>query len=147
MSVSTMAAPAAAAEAAAPEKKGKKKLVMILVALLVVGGGAYWFFLKPAPAPTEPEPGEVVTMEPIQVNLAEGHYLQIGIALHLTAAAHEADGSAALDATIELFSGKEMSELTRPESREKLKHELEKELEHAYHGDVMGVYFTDFVTQ
>jgi flagellar FliL protein len=86
-------------------------------------------------------------MEPIQVNLAGGHYLKIGIALQLTAAAHEADGSAALDATIDLFSGKDMSELTRPESREKLKHELEKELEHAYHGDVMGVYFTDFVTQ
>ena len=147
MSLSTMAAPAAATEAPAPEKKSKKKLVMILVALLVVGGGGYWFFLKPAPAPKEPEPGEVVTMEPIQVNLAEGHYLKIGIALQLTASAHEADGSAALDATIELFSGKDMSELTRPESREKLKHELEKELEHAYHGDVMGVYFTDFVTQ
>jgi flagellar protein FliL len=147
MSLSTMAAPAAAPEAAAPAKGGKKKLVIMLVALLAIGGGAYWFFLKPAPGPVEPEPGEVVTMEPIQVNLAEGHYLKIGIALQLTAAAHEADGSAALDATIDLFSGKDMSELTRAESREKLKHELEKELEHAYHGDVMGVYFTDFVTQ
>jgi len=148
MSLSTMAAPTAATEAAAPEKKGgKKKLVIMLVALLAIGGGAYWFFLKPAPAPKEPEKGEVVTMEPIQVNLAEGHYLKIGIALQLTATAHEADGSAALDATIDLFSGKDMSELTRLESREKLKHELEKELEHEYHGDVMDVYFTDFVTQ
>jgi len=146
MSLSTMAAPAAA-EAAAPEKKSKKKLVIMLVALLAIGGGAYWFLLKPAPGPKEPEKGEVVTMEPIQVNLAEGHYLKIGIALQLTATAHEADGSAALDATIELFSGKEMSELSRHESREKLKKELEKELEHAYHGDVMGGYFTDFVTQ
>jgi flagellar protein FliL len=146
MSLSTMAAPAAAPEAA-PEKGGKKKLVIMLVALLAIGGGAYWFFLKPAPEPKEPEPGEVVSMEPIQVNLAGGHYLKIGIALQLTADAHEAEGSAALDATIDLFSGKDMSELTRVESREKLKHELEKELEHAYHGDVMGVYFTDFVTQ
>jgi flagellar protein FliL len=147
MSLSTMAAPAAAPEAAAPEKGGKKKLVIMLVALLAIGGGGYWFFLKPAPEPKEPEKGEVVTMEPIQVNLAGGHYLKIGIALQLTADAHEADGSAALDATIDLFSGKDMSELTRVESREKLKHELEKELDHAYHGDVMGVYFTDFVTQ
>jgi flagellar FliL protein len=40
-----------------------------------------------------------------------------------------------------------MDQLTRTESRKELKHDLEKELEHRYHGDVMGVYFTDFVTQ
>ena len=45
-----------------------------------------------------PKPGEVVTLEPIQINLAAGHYLRIGIALQLTAKAHEADGSKALDA-------------------------------------------------
>ena len=83
----------------------------------------------------------------MQINLEGGHYLKIGVALQLTTTAHEADGSKALDATIELFTGRSMDELTRKGSRAQLKKELAKELEHDYHGDVMGVYFTDFVTQ
>jgi flagellar protein FliL len=148
MSVTTMPPAATQGAAEEPEKKGggKKKLIMILVAVLAIGGAAYWFVLKPKPEP-KPEPGEVVSMEPIQINLEGGHYLKIGIALQLTTAAHEADGSKALDRTIELFSGRSMDELTRKEELAKLKKELKKELEHDYHGDVMDVYFTDFVTQ
>ena len=149
MTITTNApAQASAGEVEATKKGGgKKKVILLLVAMLVVGGGAYWFLLKPAEAKEAPKPGEVVSLEPIQVNLAAGHYLKIGIALQLTAEAHEADGSKALDATIELFSNKSMEELTRPDSRAKLKKELEKELKERYHGEVMGVYFTDFVTQ
>ncbi|GAA1931200.1 flagellar basal body-associated FliL family protein [Nocardioides marmoribigeumensis] len=146
----TTVAPAGQAAPPAEETTGggKKKLVMIVVLLLLVGGAAYWFVLKPKPAGAdEPKPGEVVRLDPIQVNLSGGHYLKIGIALQLTATAHEADGSMALDATIDTFSGRSMDALTRPDNREKLKAHLEKELEHRYHGDVMGVYFTDFVTQ
>ena len=158
MSLSTMAAPAAAAEAAAPEKKGKKKLVMTLVALLVVGGGAYWFFLKPAPAPKEPEPGEVVTMEPIQVNLAEGHYLKIGIALQLTEAAaggghggSSVDGSKALDLVISTFSQAQPGDVTG--ARDALKESLRHQIIEAYADHeagtemVMDIYFTEYVTQ
>ena len=74
------------------------------------------FSCKPA-GPAEPEPGEVVTLEPIQVNLADGHYLRVGIALQLTAEAKEADGSKALDATIDLFSGRDLAEVTDPKQR------------------------------
>ncbi|MBS2939995.1 flagellar basal body-associated FliL family protein [Nocardioides sp. J2M5] len=137
------------AEAPADEKAkgGKKKLIVIVVVLLVGAAAGYWFFLKPSSAPKEPEAGTVVTLEPIQVNLADGHYLRIGIALQLTADAKEADGSKALDATIALFSGVDQAELIKDKQREELKSELEKELEHDYEGEVMGVYFTEFVTQ
>ena len=140
----TTVTPEAAAEPAA--KGGKKKLVIILVAVLAIGAATYWFVLRPKPEKA-PEPGEVVTLEPIQVNLAGGHYLKIGIALQLTKGVKEADGSKALDATIDLFSGQSMDELTRTEGREQLKKQLEKTLEHRYEDEVMGVYFTDFVTQ
>ena len=33
------------------------------------------------------------------------------------------------------------------DERHHLKEELMEHLDHAYHGDVMGVYFTEFVTQ
>lgn len=130
----------------APAKGGKKKLLIILVAVLALGGGGYYMFFMPKPV-GPPKPGEVVTLEPIQINLAAEHYLRVGIALQLTADAHEAEGSKALDATIAIFSGLSMAEVNDGEHREKLKKELEKELAELYHHDVMGVYFTEFVTQ
>lgn len=143
----TMPAQGGVAESAEPPKKGgKKKLLVMLVAVLAIGGAAYWFLLKPGPA-AAPTPGEVVTLEPIQLNLAAGHYLKIGIALQLTKGAKEVDGSQALDATIGLFSGRDMSTLTKPSQREKLKSQLGAMLEKRYDGEVMDVYFTDFVTQ
>lgn len=148
MSVATM--PAGTETGAAPEeKKSRKKLVIISVVLvLAIAGAAYWFVLKPKGPEPAPEPGEVVTMEPIQVNLAEGHYLRMALALQLTTTvAHEADGSKALDLAIATFSGQSVDTLAAPEKRAQLKEKLLSEIEHAYHGDVMDVYFTEFVTQ
>ncbi|WP_121253508.1 flagellar basal body-associated FliL family protein [Nocardioides ferulae] len=131
----------------AEPKSKRKKLVLVLVGVLVVAAAGYWFFLRPAPAEAEPVPGEVITLEPIQINLAEGHYLKVGIALQLTADADELDGSKALDATIALFSGLPLDEVSLPKQRAELKDELGSHLEEAYHGDVMEVYYTEFVTQ
>lgn len=129
-----------------PKRSKKKLLIMVLVPVLVLGAG-YWFFLKPSGPEPEPLPGEVVPLEAIQINLEEGHYLRVGLALQLVEGAHEIDGSKALDATIDLFSGLSIEEITASKDRKHLKEELEKELEHSYHGEVLGVYFTDFVTQ
>jgi flagellar FliL protein len=128
------------------KKGGKKKIIIIAVALLLVGGAVYWFFLKPAGPTPPPEPGEIVTMDATQINLADDHYLRLGLALQLTTTAHEVDGSKALDAAIELFSGKKLEQI-EGHKRVALKEKLVKELEHLYHGDVMDVYFTEFVTQ
>lgn len=135
-------------EAATEEKKGgKKKLIIIVVLVAVLGGAGYWFFLKPSGEKPEPVAGEVVALDPIQVNLAEGHYLSVGIALQLTEGAHEADGSKALDAVIDLYSGMEIEELVKPKTRTELKAELKHHLEELYHEEVMDVYLTQFVTQ
>jgi flagellar FliL protein len=150
MTITTSASPQAGATEAETTKKrggGRKKMILILVVLLALGAAAYWFFLKPADAKEAPKPGEVVSLEPIQVNLAAGHYLKIGVALQLTVETTEVDGSKALDATIDLFSNRPMEQLTRSDVRAKLKKELVKELKDRYDGEVMGVYFTDFVTQ
>jgi flagellar protein FliL len=130
---------------------GRSKRTKLLVAVLVlalVGGGVWWFMLRPASADEAPRPGPVVALEAIQVNLTDGHYLRIGLALQATdEVTEELDGSKALDATIELFTGRDMVDLGRKPVREQLKHKLEQRLEEAYDGEVMGVYFTDFVTQ
>ncbi len=138
---------------------GKKKLIMIIVMVAVLGAGAY-FFLKPggdaeaaagmpSPSPSY-EPGPVVELDPITINLAGGHYLKLGLALQTTvdAAAHgEVSGAKAMDAAIELFSNKSLDELADGAGRDHAKEELVAEVTHLYHEDVYDVYFTQFVMQ
>ncbi|HEX6515061.1 MAG TPA: flagellar basal body-associated FliL family protein [Nocardioidaceae bacterium] len=147
MSVTGIAEAEAGKEAAG--KGGRKKVFLIGLLVIALGmGAAWWFMIRPASAEGEPEPGAVLKLDAIQVNLAGGHYLRIGIALQASKdAGEELDGSKALDATIDLFSGQDMERLTSGRYRNKLKAELEKELDELYDGEVIGVYLTDFVTQ
>jgi flagellar FliL protein len=128
----------------------RKKLVLLLVPVLVlVGAGAWFFLLGGQPAEAEkPKPGEVVALEPISVNLAGGHYLKVGVALQVVEVpVHEPEGSRALDIAIDLLSGRDMAELASTEERQMVKSELVERISEAYHGDVMDVYFTEFVMQ
>jgi flagellar FliL protein len=146
--MSTKTAEKPATEAKEEEKKGgKKKLVVIALLVALLGGGGYWFFLRPSGGTQAPEPGDVLTLDPIQVNLADGHYLSIGVALQLVAGAEVKDGSKALDAVIDLYSGQNMDDLIKPKTRTELKKELAHEVEGLYDEEVMGVYLTQFVTQ
>lgn len=125
---------------------GRSKLIGIVLLVVALGAAGWYFLLRPTPE-AAPKPGEVVQLEPVQVNLAAGHYLRLGLALQLTEGAHEVEGSKALDAAISLFSGLPVADLNKPAERDKLKEELKAELDHRYHGDVMDVYLTEFVTQ
>ncbi len=146
MSVTTK--PEAETPATEPAKRSKRTLVLAtVVVLVVVGAAAYWFLLRGSSAPEPPEEGEVVALEPVQVNLSGGHYLRVGVALQMTADATEADGSKALDSTIALFTGREVDELADEKKRSELQAELEEELHESYEGQVLHVYFTEFVTQ
>ena len=149
MSVVDIAKPAEATGEEPAKKGGKKKLILIVVVLLLAGGAGYWFFMKPASgAEKAPEPGVVVKLDAIQINLADDHYLKVGIALQASKdAGEELDGSKALDETIDLFSGQSMEDLSRRAIRDKMKKSLEHRLDEAYEGEVIGVYFTDFVSQ
>lgn len=148
--------PAPADVAAAPAKGGRKGRVLVAVVLVLLAGAAAWWFLvgpgasadgEPAAEPP-PEPGPVQVVEPISLNLAGGRYLRIGVGLQLTADAHdEVDTAQALDVVIELFSGRAVDEVASAEGRAVLKEELARQLDEAYHGEVIGVYFTDYVTQ
>lgn len=127
---------------------GKRKKALVLLVILAVTGAAAWFYMKPVDAEAAPVPGEVLKLEPIQLNLAAGRYLRIGIAIQgVYSGKEELEGSKALDATIELFSGRQMEDLAEPKQRDALKLALREELKERYDGDVIDVYFTDFVTQ
>src|SRR3954464_6861954 len=134
-------------------KGGKKKLLVILVVLLLGAGAAAYFFLFSGSSAKAEEPvkGAVVALEPIAVTLAGGGYLKVGIALQLTADAGEEapDGSHALDLIISTFSQAKPADVTG--ARDALKEALEKKIVDAYKEDgkeiVMGIYYTEYVTQ
>lgn len=134
-------------EADATKAPLTRRLIIAAGLIVVIAGAGYWFLLRPAPD-VAPEPGEVVTLEPIQLNLAEGRYLRVAIALQATLDVEEkVDGSRALDAAIEVFSGLPVAQVTERDSREALKSELKRRVLELYEGELMDLYFTDFVTQ
>ena len=146
-----------AAETDEAPKKGKKKLLLIvLVLLLAAGGAAYFFLFAGKAAATEPvSSGTFLTLDPVAVNLAGGGYLKVGVALELTedgAGGGEGggvDGSKAIDLVISTFSQAAPADVTT--ARDALKAALEKKIVDAYTVDgkelVMGIYYTDYVTQ
>jgi flagellar FliL protein len=121
--------------------------------VLLLGGGAagsYFMFFKKKSEPEAVtyEPGAVVSLDAITVNLADGHFLKISIALQASAeAAEEPNGSKALDLVISQFSNKSVADLSTNESREEQKKELVEKVKEAYEEEVYDVYFTEFVMQ
>lgn len=147
-----MAKDKAAAEGAEAPKKSKKMLIIIVLAVVLLGGGgagAYFMFFKSSgDEVVAPEPGAVVPLESITINLADGHFLKVSIALQVTIdAAHEPDGSHALDLLITQFTNRSVAELSTNEAREAMKKELIEKVKHAYHDEVYDIYFTEFVMQ
>ena len=139
---------------------GKKKLFLILAVVLVAAGAAAYFFLFSGSGEAEaagPEHGGYVALEPIAVNLAGGGYLKIGITLDITADAAAGghgggaavDGAKAYDKIISTFSQAKPADVVG--ARDALKEALEKKIIEAYTDDgvpmVMGIYYTEYVTQ
>ncbi len=138
------------AEGAEAPKKSRKMLIIVLaVVLLGVGAGAYFMFFKGGGEEAKaPEPGLVVKLEAITINLDDGHFLKVSIALQATADAHEEpDGSKALDILISQFSNRSVAELSTNEARDEMKKELVEKIKKAYHEEVYDIYFTEFVMQ
>jgi flagellar FliL protein len=143
------------AEAEAP-KKSKKMLMIIVIAVVVLaggGGGAYFMFFRTT-TPKAPVKGAVVALkDALTINLADAHYLKLGFALQMTeeAGTTEIDTAEAVDLAITQYTGMEIAELETEKGREKAKNELLEKIEKVYNVDkkelVMGIYFTQYVTQ
>ncbi|MCA0144501.1 flagellar basal body-associated FliL family protein [Blastococcus sp. LR1] len=147
-------------------KGGKKKLIIILAVVLLAAAGAAYFFLFASSGEAEaevppPEHGGYTALEPVAVNLAGGGYLKIGVTLEYTLAAagdgHGAggvDGAKAYDKIISTFSQAQPADVVG--AREALKEALEEKIIEAYTEEVegeapvqmvMGIYYTEYVTQ
>jgi flagellar FliL protein len=139
-----------------PEKKKQKKsplknkkVLILLVCVLAVAGAAYKMFM-PTPPPGPAKGGDIVTMDPTTLNLADGHYLKVGIAIQLVEGKGTKDSfvtSPATDLVIDQFSNRTVAALSSNAAREKLMGQLVTRLKKAYPGEVYKVYKTTFVTQ
>ena len=164
---------AEAGEEAPAAKGGKGNLVpaAVLAAGLLGGGwfmgggsgGASGTAVAGATTTTTVVEGEVIALDPITLNLADNHFLKVGIAVQMKGG-HDAGGGGghgapaddvdptakmakALDEAITVFGGRTKEDLSSPAGREHAKEELSERVRERYHGEVLGVYFTEFVMQ
>lgn len=160
-------------ESASEGKGGGGKMVpaaMISLALVAAGyfvggrGGG----TTPAVAETvitvveEPTVDTILDLAPINVNLADGHYLRVAISIGLTdpvgeevEVAAEGEGATettqptapAADLVLSTFAGKTVEELSTLEGRIAAREHLNEGLKEFYGEQVLTVFFTEFVMQ
>lgn len=102
-----------------------------------------------------PALGPVIRLDPITLNLADGRLLKVAIALQLPADAKEVPeeeggggfAAKALDETIAVLGEQTYATLAAPGGRHAAKQALSAAIAKRYHGEVVGVYFTEFVMQ
>ena len=148
------------AETAGAAKGGSRKLVLMVVPVLLAVVAAWYFVLGPgsggSAAEEKPkvEHGEVVALDPITMNLADGRLLKVGLALQLPleppagGGGHgEFSGSVALDEAIAFLGEHTYDQLAAPAARQAAKKELSHRVNERYHHGVLEVYFTEFVMQ
>lgn len=148
----------------------KSKLKIIIpVLLVVVLGGVYKFVLsKPAPAPKVKVEGEVYVLpKEFLVNLTDGRFARLGVALVMEPGAHTAaaagghgaaaappDGYGTLpqeaivrDIVTDTVTAASGSELTSPKGRKHLKEEILHEIHESTDVHADDVLFTDVAVQ
>ena len=171
------------AKQAKPKKGKKKIIMLVVAGLVVVAGVKFVILkpappptcavaapaagagtadtttttTAPAGAGTEkctpPVAGAALVLEPITVNLADGHFLKLGLALQLADTAdpkvmsEEGGGAKALDTAIGLFGSARYDDLLTPDARDIAKAKLAEIVTRDYDGEVLDVYFTEFVMQ
>jgi len=91
-------------------------------------------------------PGKILSVDPVTVNLANGHFLKIGVGLQETLdAGEEVSPAPAIDCIITEFSGKTVDELATHEGRDAARKALLTMIYTAYEKKVFKVYFNSFV--
>jgi len=139
-------------EAADGKGKGKSlklKLIVLLVVLLA-GGAVAKFTVLASPAKPKaaavPAKGPVVPMEEMTLNLADGHYLRLKIALQTTkGTSEELDTAEAAQALIDTYSNQTVAQLTGDEARDRAKLTLLGKLGKLYPKKILDAYYTEFV--
>lgn len=149
------------------EKAGRSNLLPAVVLAVGIAAGG-WFMggsgnnpgtETPTTADPAVVPGPLVSVKPMTVNLAGGHYLRLGVSFQMTDQYDETvesddsvefangDASKAKDMIISAFGGRDSAELARADGREGAREDLLNRANELFDGQVMAVFYTDFVIQ
>ena len=151
----------------------KRFLPAAVICIVVLGGGYFLGGKMSAGSPAAPvaeaaaepdeaeaeekaELGHLESLDALNVNLQDGHFLRVAVALEI--GEHDEGGdhgkddaefpiAPAADLVLSTFSGRSMPELATPEGREAARHELFEAIEEKYGDKVVALYFTEFVMQ
>ena len=150
---------------------GSKRLIIIGVMCAVIAGGGFVLGGRMSGGgtaeveaaveeETEPTIDVIVELDPLNVNLADGHYLRLAVAVGLTHEEEEGGGghsttddepaietAPASDLVLSTFSGRVMDDLATHEGRESARHDLYEGLVAFYGEEIVTVLFTEFVMQ
>lgn len=148
------------------DKGGKSNLVpaIVLALGLIVGGylmgnGSDGGSTEVIVTVPEIALGPLVAVDSMTLNLADGRYLRLGVSFQMSDAyedAHEnenistfpsADASKIRDALIGIFGGSDYRMLSTASGRESTREELLNKSNDLLGGNVIAVFFTDFVIQ
>jgi flagellar protein FliL len=167
--------PADAETEETPKKSKKIKLIAAVVCLMIAAGAAYKLGSKSSTPPVAGEPTTTtvliqklgcktksadaapigtVTLPSMSINLADGHYLRVTLALGMcddavvpTPDEFLSASAPARDIAVQTLSGRTMAELSIEQSRDVVKEDLTTKISTAYPGQVYVVYFVEFVMQ
>src|SRR4051794_29007457 len=149
----------------APAKKHRNNLIPAVVVAAGLLGAGYFMSqggskanaapaAAAAPTPTttaKDANGDVDKITSVTINLADGHYVKLGLALQLKEGIKSADFDAqsakALDLAISTMGDRTMAQLAAPGGRDAAKDDLSRKVLAAYNGKVTAIFFTEFVMQ
>jgi flagellar protein FliL len=146
------------------QPKGKSKKTRLLLAVVLLAGAAGGYVLKGGGAGEEPagasattappKPGAMVDIEPLSLNLADGRYLRVGVAVQLVdGEGGEAEewlaehGPVIRDLLIQQLGGAYVADLATAEGREAVRTALLEKADEHLDDDLYALYFTEFVMQ
>jgi flagellar protein FliL len=92
------------------------------------------------------QPGNIVSVDAVTVNLANGHYLKVGLGLQETAdVATDVSPAPAIDCLITQFSGNTVDQLATQAARDAAKKTLTNAIYKAYDKKVYKIFYNSFV--
>jgi flagellar protein FliL len=150
------------------EKSGRSNLVPAVVLAVGIAAGGYFMGGSGATAdasageevPVDPalEPGEVIELEAMNLNIDNGRFLRVGVAFLTSdefdhyagkegAEFHPEHDSRLRDQLIAMYAGRELSSMTGADNLEAMKAELLERANRVLDGHALEAYLTEFVVQ
>jgi len=130
----------------------KKILILLLVVTMVAGGGVLFYVIQEGKKNEQKTAAsfKIMELEPIVINLSDGHYIRIAIALGYTGKESELKSKlpAINDILITTVGAMSSKELISPEGKELLKENLLLKINSVLSGvQVRNIFYREFIVQ